>query len=199
MEITEKTCTICGISKPLEDFYKRKAKKMVGRKYAMCISCKSAWQKEWAKTPRGKEVLERANKKYKQKLAEQGTSPYLKNKAERQKKDKIYLATDAGRIVHRASSARRRSRVLGAEGSFDTKQWKEILSFYSPDGNCLHCRKQEALTLDHVVPLSKGGRGSISNIQPLCKSCNSSKHDKTIDYRFDRGMFALILETESDI
>jgi 5-methylcytosine-specific restriction endonuclease McrA len=50
----------------------------------------------------------------------------------------------------------------------------------------LRCGKQEPeikLAMDHVVPLSMGGNHSIENIQPLCKSCNSRKHTKSVDYR----------------
>lgn len=34
--------------------------------------------------------------------------------------------------------------------------------------------------LDHIVPLSKGGQHTYSNVQCLCRSCNSNKHDKLI-------------------
>lgn len=39
---------------------------------------------------------------------------------------------------------------------------------------------------DHVVPVLFGGSNDISNIQPLCRSCNSSKGASTVDYRGKR-------------
>jgi 5-methylcytosine-specific restriction endonuclease McrA len=53
---------------------------------------------------------------------------------------------------------------------------------------CLCCKQKEPdikLTEDHVVPLSYGGTDFVENIQPLCGSCNSKKHVKTVDYRID--------------
>jgi 5-methylcytosine-specific restriction endonuclease McrA len=47
----------------------------------------------------------------------------------------------------------------------------------------LCCDKKRKLTADHIVPVSKGGTSNISNIQPLCGPCNSSKGAKTVDYR----------------
>ena len=48
---------------------------------------------------------------------------------------------------------------------------------------CLHCGIDENLSIDHVIPLARGGTNSIDNIQILCMPCNSSKGIKTIDYR----------------
>jgi hypothetical protein len=45
---------------------------------------------------------------------------------------------------------------------------------------CALCRTPNAsLTRDHIVPVSMGGSDDISNIQPLCRTCNSSKGNRS--------------------
>ena len=39
------------------------------------------------------------------------------------------------------------------------------------------------MTMDHIVPISAGGRHEASNIQGLCRACNLRKGARTIDYR----------------
>jgi 5-methylcytosine-specific restriction endonuclease McrA len=48
---------------------------------------------------------------------------------------------------------------------------------------CLNCGATDDIALDHVKPIAKGGENKIDNLQPLCKSCNSSKGIKEVDYR----------------
>lgn len=50
------------------------------------------------------------------------------------------------------------------------------------ENRCLKCG-ESPVTKDHVKPLHLGGRHHISNIQPLCQSCNSSKGATEADYR----------------
>ena len=45
-------------------------------------------------------------------------------------------------------------------------------------GCCHYCGARVApreLTLDHIVPLVRGGRSSKGNCVPACKACNSQK------------------------
>ena len=59
-----------------------------------------------------------------------------------------------------------------------------ILIFYFLYDHCLGCGSPE-VTIDHITPLSIGGAKDISNLQPLCEACNSSKGSLVVDYRLE--------------
>lgn len=45
-------------------------------------------------------------------------------------------------------------------------------------GICYYCEQKfppSELTMDHVVPLVRGGKSTKGNIVPACKECNSKK------------------------
>lgn len=64
---------------------------------------------------------------------------------------------------------RGRARELRA-----SQWWKRRIA----DGVCFYCRRRvggRALTMDHVVPLGRGGRSVRGNVAPACPECNARK------------------------
>ena len=64
---------------------------------------------------------------------------------------------------------RERARTLR-----QSQWWKRRLSV----GICHYCGARvgaRALTMDHIVPLVRGGKSRRGNVAPACKPCNSKK------------------------
>ena len=40
---------------------------------------------------------------------------------------------------------------------------------------CIKCGSIENVSIDHIIPILKGGKDELFTLQPLCKSCNSNK------------------------
>ncbi|TGK07672.1 HNH endonuclease [Leptospira semungkisensis] len=58
-----------------------------------------------------------------------------------------------------------------------TPWWKKKKA----DGICHYCGKKfspDELTMDHLIPLAKGGKSIKANLVPACKECNNAKKNK---------------------
>lgn len=69
----------------------------------------------------------------------------------------------------RLKREREKARALKA-----SPWWKQIVS----KGVCHYCEKKfkvSDLTMDHLVPLARGGESVKSNLVPACKECNAKK------------------------
>ncbi len=56
--------------------------------------------------------------------------------------------------------------------------WKQLVG----KGICYHCEKKfksEDLTMDHLIPIARGGKSDKKNCVPSCKECNTKKGYKT--------------------
>ncbi len=49
--------------------------------------------------------------------------------------------------------------------------------------HCANCGETKDLVLDHVIPIAKGGRSRLGNLQLLCATCNRIKGKLAIDCR----------------
>ena len=116
-----------------------------------------------------------------EKLKQLHAANYAANIEEEREKRRDYYKNNPE--VAKASASRRRARKAGAPiNDLTDDQWKEILvafknrCVYCPD-NCWRCRQHKHdLTQDHIIPLSKGGSHTKTNVVPACGSCNRKKH-----------------------
>ncbi|MDN3495219.1 HNH endonuclease signature motif containing protein [Planococcus sp. APC 4015] len=85
----------------------------------------------------------------------------------------------AVRQTRRAQAARRRTRRVAASGSdLTTAEWFRIVEAWSV---CAYCGADgAALQKDCVLPISRGGRYTIDNVVPACRSCNASKCNEEV-------------------
>lgn len=88
-------------------------------------------------------------------------------------------AVDRERL--RSELHERRAVMAASGGSYTVQEWLSLCAEYNDC--CACCGLPGPLAADHVIPVHLGGSSNISNIQPLCKVCNSRKGIKKTDYR----------------
>lgn len=90
------------------------------------------------------------------------------------KREKRLNNPEQARIDDRNRHHRRNSFLK--KGTVTAAEWKEIVDRHF--GRCFYCKTdKEKMTMDHFIPLSKGGRHHAENIVPACNQCNCRKHD----------------------
>ncbi len=215
-----KICTKCQVPKPLSDFY-RSMRSADGHRWGCksCDNKASvSWQKAhpqeaskfssaWKK--KNPEKAKQADRKWQLEHPERRREiarNWVRNNPEKSQANSLkwkeanpdrHLANTRN---HRKNNRdkyiqydhNRRARELGNGGEWTDAEWADLKTKYG--FRCLGCNRQEPvvkLSPDHVVPLKKGGRNDIGNIQPLCCEINGSKKGacqyrkstKIIDYR----------------
>jgi 5-methylcytosine-specific restriction endonuclease McrA len=60
------------------------------------------------------------------------------------------------------------------EHDLDAVQWSALVQAW---GGCAYCGSSEldGLQKDCMLPISRGGRYTLANVVPACRSCNASK------------------------
>lgn len=84
---------------------------------------------------------------------------------------------ETARMHARLSGGKRKARRLGGDSiGVSARDWQRLIDRYR--GCCVYCGKPASpIHMDHVIPLSRGGRHAIGNVVPACAPCNLSKHD----------------------
>lgn len=159
-----KTCGGCLKELPLQEFYLRRR---AGCRPSVCSWCKTCMRtsaRTWRKG--NPDRVQAWNKAY-----------YAENRTRERERNRLKQRDSTAKNLRRRSKAPvrwSRSDVLEAYGTLchlcgeeiDMElKWPNVLSF----------------TVDHVVPLARGGSNDLKNIRPAHGSCNFSKRDRVLE------------------
>jgi 5-methylcytosine-specific restriction endonuclease McrA len=200
-----KICSICKIEKHLSEYYKDVRRK--DGLYARCKQChhlltakhrkeNPELHKKYYKTHREKyresriTVLKNWRKNNSERVKEYGRKynremSEVRSKYRQENPDKCraqrnnYVSRNRARRNSWQHNYRVKKQANG--GTYTQKEWLELCNKFG--NKCLCCGQREKLTVDHIIPISKGGQNTIANIQPLCAKCNSKKGAQIIDFR----------------
>ena len=92
---------------------------------------------------------------------------------------KKFWSSEKGRMARRLGEQRRRARKASVPNTLTKQEWSAIL--FTANGYCHYCKRaSDKLTMDHVMPLSKGGAHSKENVVAACGPCNFRKQAKIL-------------------
>lgn len=207
--VTEKKCGMCGVIKSIEKFSKSSDKYNKGYQ-RHCKQCQREYlqtnkervrERKRAYNEKNRDRVRQKHKEYveehKERLTEIGKQWRTDNAEhlKQYKKDhrQHYYELEVERTKkhpnrNRIQLANGRARRENVPGVLTVQDWELVLDKYGH--KCLGCYSAGELEIDHVLPMSRGGRNSGDNLQPLCPSCNARKSDTYIDYRPDKELFA---------
>lgn len=157
-----------------------------------CRRCEREYHAEWYRKNKAREMARVTEwaKNNKDKVREYGRTSRLRNLASRKAAGKKWRDENKKKMAELKLNWRKSNPQKDAEynhkrrcrgGNASSSDIKEV---FDRDGHtCLNCGSRDRLSIDHIIPLSKGGLNDKDNLQCLCLTCNLSKGAKTIDYR----------------
>lgn len=181
-------CTRCGFIGKVEDFT---SNNKIRKTCFLCREKAKVYDSRRNKVKRNelrrlnekrKEVKERRkleSKKYYEKnraaILERNKAYHKKNVLDRQEYLSNWRKNNKDKV--KQYSHNRRARENNAEGKLTAKFINTLMTSHP---YCEYCNGTNSLSIEHIVPLSRGGSNLPDNITVSCKSCNSSKGSKLL-------------------
>lgn len=154
-----KTCSKCQKALAIEHFFRDKRVSDGYKSY--CKSCDKLYQR----TP---EALLRAAARKRAYKYRKPTESSQKNK---QISDKKYRQSLKGILTKKKSKIRRRAR--GGLHTLREAEWLKVLVVFG--GVCAYCGTKNDISIEHFIPISRGGGTAMGNVIPACLTCNKKK------------------------
>ena len=158
---TEKTCTKCGETKPLEDYHRRPERR--DGRMSQCKACRNARSRAWRKkNPGYGRAWRDKNPDYHRARAE-GDADF-------------FAAWDAAhpeRNWRWEGDYRRRAEDYGFEPITEPFTRADVVKLYGDQ--CWHCKGGAFEHLDHhPIPVAAEGPHTLENVKPSCSHCNGA-------------------------
>lgn len=186
-----KKCSKCGESKPRDEFPKRKSSR--DGLHGWCRPCYRAYYTQAMRNWRAAnpERAREANRQWIKNNSEAAIAKDRRWKAANREKTRSYAAQRRREKPDavRASFQRWREKNLDRDRlriatrralCADTPELRAFVKRIL-EQPCTYCGATKNITVDHIVPLSRGGKHEQANLAPACFSCNSSKGARTLD------------------
>jgi 5-methylcytosine-specific restriction endonuclease McrA len=195
----EKTCKSCGESKPLDEYHNEKRGKYGKR--SVCKVCYNAKSKAYRESPQGQATTKAYREKWYEENPDYNRRYYEENREhinELNRQWKIanpdympeylakylpeYMQKPEVKERYRVQAHNRRNRLVG---ELPKDCLSKLIRRYGEACMNPQCGGEDSiLTIDHVVPVSKGGANTMENVQILCYTCNRRKGNRSeADYR----------------
>jgi hypothetical protein len=132
--------------------------------YLSGLSCKEIKEDIDFKTPSIIHITERTISQIIRELSKIDCKDYIRNKT-----DSYNLAIKKGRRTYKIKENKYKRHGLTLKTRY------AILK--RDDFKCCSCGNKEYLEIDHIIPVSKGGKNEEENLQTLCYYCNRGKFE----------------------
>jgi len=150
-----------------------------------CLERANKWRKE--NPEKRKEILKRYYDKKKEEEPEyfnkKAMEHYHKDVEKSRKKLRDYRKKNPIKTRYWKYKRRIRCDFTVVDKEHMTEEFKKgvLIKIREQDFRCLYCGKDvsEDYSLDHRIPLSRGGDNTVENIDIVCKDCNTKKSTRT--------------------
>ena len=179
-----KVCSKCEVEKPLAEFPVRQTSR--DGRHCWCHACKKAYyaqkSREWREKNRERDCQNQRNRR---------KDPENLKKLREWMREYRAANREHVRALERARQAREYATPEGKARIQEHKRRRALgISEASPEVTarvaeiytepCVYCGATNRIEVDHIIPLSRGGKHELDNLAPACRSCNASKRDKLL-------------------
>lgn len=153
-----KRCPVCDTYKPRSEFYPRR--KIPNAVMSSCKECTKSAHKDWYVDNREYDIATSAKwREDNRELYQEQMRKWKQANPERKKE-----------LEHRRRTRKQDNGVY----FISAKDMRKLT------GPCAYCGSLDNITMDHVIPISRGGTHGIGNLVPACHQCNTVKNARTV-------------------